>query len=82
MTVIELAGRTPAQKQGLLSQLVVPRPIAMITSLDSTGGLNLAPFSYFMPVCGEPPTIACVRLRPNRRTRGSIFATVANSLST
>lgn len=58
MTVLDLAGRTPAQKQGLLSQLVVPRPIAMITSLDASGGLNVAPFSYYMPVCGEPPLIA------------------------
>jgi flavin reductase (DIM6/NTAB) family NADH-FMN oxidoreductase RutF len=58
VTVIDLAGRTPAQKQGLLSQLVVPRPIAMITSLDADGGLNVAPFSYYMPVCGEPPLIA------------------------
>jgi flavin reductase (DIM6/NTAB) family NADH-FMN oxidoreductase RutF len=58
MTVIDLAGRTPAQKQGLLSQLIVPRPIAMITSLDPAGVLNVAPFSYYMPVCGEPPLIA------------------------
>jgi flavin reductase (DIM6/NTAB) family NADH-FMN oxidoreductase RutF len=58
MTVIDLAGRTPAQKQGLLSQLVVPRPIAMISSLNADGGLNVAPFSYYMPVCGEPPLIA------------------------
>jgi flavin reductase (DIM6/NTAB) family NADH-FMN oxidoreductase RutF len=56
--VIDLAGRTPAQKQGLLSQLVVPRPIAMISSLNPDGGLNVAPFSYYMPVCGEPPLIA------------------------
>jgi flavin reductase (DIM6/NTAB) family NADH-FMN oxidoreductase RutF len=58
MVVIDLAGRTPAQKQGLLSQLVVPRPIAMISTTDPQGNLNVAPFSYFMPVCGEPPTIA------------------------
>ena len=58
MRVIDLAGRTGAQKQGLLSQLVVPRPIAMITTLDTAGALNVAPFSYFMPVSGEPPLIA------------------------
>jgi flavin reductase (DIM6/NTAB) family NADH-FMN oxidoreductase RutF len=58
MVVIDMADRTPAQKQGLLSQLVVPRPIAMITTTDPQGNLNVAPFSYFMPVCGEPPTVA------------------------
>ncbi|GAA2908004.1 flavin reductase family protein [Streptosporangium fragile] len=58
MRIIDLAGRTPAQKQGLLSQLVVPRPIAMITTLNADGGVNVAPFSYYMPVCGEPPLVA------------------------
>jgi flavin reductase (DIM6/NTAB) family NADH-FMN oxidoreductase RutF len=58
MTVIELDGRTPAQKQGLLSQLVVPRPIAMITTYDAAGSVNVAPFSFFMPVSGEPPLVA------------------------
>lgn len=58
MNVIDLDGRTPAQKQGLLSQLIVPRPIAMISTLDPEGRLNVAPFSYYMPVSGEPPMLA------------------------
>lgn len=56
--VIDLANRTSAQKQGLLSHLIIPRPIAMITTLAEDGRINVAPFSYYMPVCGEPPTIA------------------------
>lgn len=58
LNVIDMSDRTPAQKQGLLSQLVVPRPIAMITTLDEDGTLNVAPFSYYMPVSGEPPLLA------------------------
>ncbi|GAB2481376.1 flavin reductase family protein [Jatrophihabitans fulvus] len=58
LNVIDMAGRTPAQKQGILSQLVVPRPIAMITTVDADGTLNVAPFSYYMPISGEPPLIA------------------------
>lgn len=58
MNVIHMSGRPPAQKQGLLSQPVVPRPIAMITTLDPDGGVNVAPYSYHMPVSGEPPLIA------------------------
>jgi flavin reductase (DIM6/NTAB) family NADH-FMN oxidoreductase RutF len=57
MQTIDLDGRTPAQRQGLLSQLVVPRPIAMI-STQGPAGFNVSPFSYYMPVCGEPPTLA------------------------
>jgi flavin reductase (DIM6/NTAB) family NADH-FMN oxidoreductase RutF len=58
VNVIDFADKTPVQKQGLLSQLVVPRPIAMITTADPDGGVNAAPFSYYMPVSGEPPLIA------------------------
>ena len=31
----------------LLSDLVVPRPIAWVTSLSQTGVVNLTPFSFF-----------------------------------
>ena len=37
---------------------VVPRPIAWVTSLDSEGRLNLAPFSYFMACHSYLPAIA------------------------
>jgi flavin reductase (DIM6/NTAB) family NADH-FMN oxidoreductase RutF len=58
LKVVDLSDKTPAQKQGLLSQLVVPRPIAMITTIDEAGILNVAPFSYYMPISGDPPLIA------------------------
>ncbi len=58
MKTLTFDGRTPMQKQGMLSQLVIPRPIAMVTTVDPAGVLNVAPFSYYMPVCGEPPLIA------------------------
>ena len=61
MKTLTFDGRSPMQKQGMLSQLVIPRPIAMVTTIDPDGRLNVAPFSYFMPVCGEPPLIARTR---------------------
>jgi len=36
----------------------VPRPIAWVSTLGADGVHNLAPFSFFMGVCGDPPTIA------------------------
>ena len=42
----------------LLTGLVVPRPIAWVTSLSSTGVLNLAPFSAFTFVSQKPPMLA------------------------
>ena len=42
----------------LLIGCVVPRPIAWVSTVDRAGVRNLAPFSFFMGVCGDPPTIA------------------------
>ena len=42
----------------LLIGCVVPRPIAWVSSLSEGGIPNLAPFSFFMAVCNDPPTLA------------------------
>ena len=42
----------------LLIGCVVPRPIAWVSTLGPDGVPNLAPFSFFMGVCNEPPTVA------------------------
>ena len=42
----------------LLIGCVVPRPIAWVSTVGPDGVNNLAPFSFFMGVCQEPPTIA------------------------
>jgi flavin reductase (DIM6/NTAB) family NADH-FMN oxidoreductase RutF len=42
----------------LLIGCVVPRPIAWVSSLSVDGVANLAPFSFFMAVCNDPPTVA------------------------
>ncbi|MEO6125624.1 MAG: flavin reductase family protein [Ilumatobacteraceae bacterium] len=43
--------------QGLLSQLVVPRPVAMVSTCDADGVGNLSPFSYYLPITGSPPLV-------------------------
>lgn len=40
-----------------LTQTVLPRPVAWVLSEHDNGKLNLAPFSYFTPVCSEPPLV-------------------------
>jgi len=37
---------------------VVPRPIAWVTTLNEDGSTNLAPFSFFMGLGGDPPMLA------------------------
>jgi flavin reductase (DIM6/NTAB) family NADH-FMN oxidoreductase RutF len=46
-----------ADNYKLLTNLVVPRPIAWITSLNGSGVVNLAPFSFFNAVSGAPPYV-------------------------
>jgi flavin reductase (DIM6/NTAB) family NADH-FMN oxidoreductase RutF len=41
----------------LLSGLVVPRPIAWITTQSTAGLVNLAPFSCYTYVCSKPPMV-------------------------
>jgi flavin reductase (DIM6/NTAB) family NADH-FMN oxidoreductase RutF len=42
----------------LLIGCVVPRPIAWVSTVSADGVNNVAPFSFFMGVCNDPPTIA------------------------
>ena len=42
----------------LLTALVVPRPIAWISSVDADGVGNLAPHSFFNVACANPPIVS------------------------
>ncbi|MDR2882043.1 MAG: flavin reductase family protein [Azoarcus sp.] len=45
----------PASNYRLLTNLVVPRPIAWVSTAGENGVVNLAPFSFFNAVSGHPP---------------------------
>jgi flavin reductase (DIM6/NTAB) family NADH-FMN oxidoreductase RutF len=51
---IDPAQHTAADNYKLLTNLVVPRPIAWVTSLNADGVVNLAPFSFFNAVGANP----------------------------
>lgn len=42
----------------LLIGSIIPRPIAMVTTVSNSGVLNAAPFSYFNIVTANPPLIS------------------------
>lgn len=42
----------------LLASIILPRPIAWITTQDRDGVLNAAPFSFFNIVSSDPPLVA------------------------
>jgi flavin reductase (DIM6/NTAB) family NADH-FMN oxidoreductase RutF len=41
----------------LMISVVVPRPIAWVSTKSAAGVLNAAPFSYFQALSGEPPMV-------------------------
>ena len=48
------AENQPMDCQFMLSQLVVPRPIAMVSTCSPDGVPNIAPMSYYLPITGDP----------------------------
>ena len=63
----------PAYK--LRAGLVVPRPIALVTTVDAEGRVNAAPFSFFNVMGTEPPI---AMLAPGDRDDGTPKDTAAN----
>jgi flavin reductase (DIM6/NTAB) family NADH-FMN oxidoreductase RutF len=71
---------TPAQtRYKLLIATVVPRPIALVTTMDASFRLNAAPYSFFNALSHDP---AIVALGIERRADGRPKDTVANIDST
>lgn len=57
MTSIPLTGLPDDRVYKILSSLVVPRPIALVSSLSATGVVNAAPYSFFNVVSEAPPLL-------------------------
>ncbi|HCH70255.1 MAG TPA: hypothetical protein DE042_07255, partial [Colwellia sp.] len=45
------------QRYHLMTQTIIPRPIAWALTDSNNGQLNLAPFSYFTAVSSAPPIL-------------------------
>ena len=72
---IDFETLTAYQRYKLMASLIVPRPIALVTTLGPTGVVNAAPFSLFN-MMGEDPPI--VMLSVNRLHDGGLKDTAAN----
>ena len=68
----------PANFEGfsrVLTGVVVPRPIAFVSSVSARGLINLAPYSFFNAVSYNPPTIV---FSSSRHVRDKAKDTLAN----
>lgn len=58
MISIDPALQSDRDNYKLLIGSVIPRPIALVTTLSEEGVLNAAPFSYFSIVASRPPLLS------------------------
>src|ERR1043166_7633929 len=59
----------------ILASVVVPRPIAFVTTISPEGKVNAAPFSFFNVLGGDPPILA---IAPGDRDDGTPKDTARN----
>ena len=57
---------TPAESIQYLQNAVAPRPIALVSTVDKEGNVNLSPFSFFNVFSSNPPVLV---FSPSRRVR-------------
>ena len=55
--LISLDDLAPSRIYSLITQTLIPRPVAWVLSENAGGNFNLAPFSYFNAVCTDPPLL-------------------------
>ncbi|MGH8816497.1 MAG: flavin reductase family protein, partial [Achromobacter pestifer] len=72
---IDFDAITEYQRYKLMASLIVPRPIALITTVNGHGVVNAAPFSMFNMLGEEPPI---VMISVNRLQDNALKDTAAN----
>ena len=72
---LDLEGQLAERAYPILASLVVPRPIALVTTLSPDGKVNAAPFSFFNVLGADPPILA---VAPGDRDDGTPKDTARN----
>lgn len=56
-TTLSAQSLPPRELHRLFLSLIAPRPIAWVSTISAPGVPNLAPFSFFNAVAGNPPLV-------------------------
>jgi len=78
MTEVDFELLGAYERYKLMASLIVPRPIALVTTLGVNGVANAAPFSMFNMVGEDPPILL---LSINRLSDGRLKDTAANIMA-
>lgn len=68
-TQIDLTALAPQERYKLLTAVVIPRPVAWVTTQDKSGRVNAAPFSFFN-LFGQDPALVILGLEHSRDGAG------------
>ena len=68
----------PSVLYKLLTGIIIPRPIGWISTIDSNGINNLAPFSYFNMVSSDPPCVMFSTRRDNNKNKDTLNNVLQN----
>lgn len=60
---------TERENYKLLIGSIIPRPVAVVSTLTEKGNLNIAPFSYFNIVSSNPPIVSLAVQRKNEQMK-------------
>src|SRR5687768_14780816 len=66
--ILHISDLEPAVTQYYLQHLIAPRPIALASTIDEEGNVNLSPFSFFNLFSTNPPIVI---FSPARRLRNN-----------
>jgi flavin reductase (DIM6/NTAB) family NADH-FMN oxidoreductase RutF len=55
--ILDPSTTPPGDMYRLMISVVVPRPIAFVSTISPDGQLNVAPFSYFNAITNQPPLL-------------------------
>lgn len=80
MIQVDPGPQTHQENYKLMTGLVVPRPIAWVTTLSPDGKINLAPFSAFTFCCHKPPMVTITVGLHEYDRRGELKDTLVNVL--
>jgi flavin reductase (DIM6/NTAB) family NADH-FMN oxidoreductase RutF len=55
--LIDFTALSPRDAYNWMANTITPRPIAWVSTISADGKTNLAPFSFFNGITGNPPTL-------------------------
>jgi len=66
----------PGDISKLMIRTILPRPIAWVSTVSSNGVRNIAPFSFFMGITSEPPSVCFAPARKSYKEKKDTLANI------